>query len=153
MARFQFKYQSILKHRCAVEDARQRELALHLRHRMILQNELTGMQRTIVDSKRHLGVALTGNVDMAQVARFARYSGQTAQRAHAILLKLAQGEKQIDQSRNLLAEATRQRKAIELLQDRYRRQWRREQDRRETEVLDELALQAYTRKTAVEQMS
>jgi flagellar FliJ protein len=148
MAQFRFAYQSVLDHRRTMEDARQRELAMKLRQRMILQNELGAMQRTITESKHDMADALVGEVDLSEVSQFARFSSQTAQRAHAIVVKLAQGEKQIDEARQRLLEATRQRKAIDLLHDKHRHRWLREQEVRETAQLDDLAQQAYTRKVA-----
>lgn len=145
MAKFTFKYESVLRHRCVIEDLRQREMARELRQRMIIEDQLRLMQRTIMESKRELGAALTGKVDLQQIAQFTRYGGQVTQRAHGFVRKLAQIEKQIEHARQRLIDATRQRQAIELLRQRHHQQWLLEQDRRETAQLDELALQSHLR--------
>lgn len=150
MARFKFKFDAVLRHRVAIEDGCQRDLAKELRQRMILEDQVRRMQQTIVESKRQLGDALVGEVQMQRIAGFARYSGQVAQRANSLVARLAVVEKQIDQARGRLVEATRGRKAIEILRDRHYQRWVREQDRRETVQLDDLALQAHGRKIAME---
>ena len=150
MAKFKFKFEAVLRHRIAVEDGCQRDLAKELRQRMILQDQVRQMQQTIVDSKRQLGDALVGAVQMPRIAVFARYRGQVAQRANALVARLAIVEKQIDGARLRLVEATRGRKAIEILRERHYQRWFREQDRRETVQLDDLALQAHGRRIAME---
>lgn len=146
MAKFRFKFESVLRYRGMIEDECQRELAKTMRHRMILQDQLRQMQQTIVDSKQQLGQGLIGRVNLDQIAQFARYSGQVAQRAQGIVQKLAVAEKQIETARQKLLKASRDRKALELLRDRQRRQWQLEQDRLEAATLDELAVQGYARR-------
>jgi flagellar FliJ protein len=145
MPRFHFRLQVLLDHRRRIEDECQRELAKSLRGRMILQDQLRQMRQTIVDAKRQLGQGLVGRVDLDAVGQFARYSGQSTQRAQQIVVKLAAGERQIAAARDRLLTATRNRKALELLEERQRRAWRQEQDRREAAALDELAVQGYAR--------
>lgn len=145
MARFQFKLQTVLKHRLLVEEQAQRDLAQFLRHRMILMTQLRNIQETISQSKRELGQGLVGKVDMDQVAQFTRYSGQATTRAQEIVQRLALLEKQIEGSRAKLLKATADRKAMELLRNRYLELWQKEQDRRDVADLDDMASQAYIR--------
>ena len=150
MATFRFRFETVLQHRRTSEDACQRDLAKELRQRMILQDQLRQMQQTILASKRQLGDALIGRIEMPRIAQFARYSGQTTQRAHGLVARLATIEKRIDRERRRLVEATRARKAIEILRQRHYQRWLREQERRQTVELDDLALQAYSRRIALE---
>ncbi len=145
MARFQFKFQTLLAHHRRVEDQRQRELAQHLRTRMIFHDQIRDMQDTIRDSKQSLADGLVGKVDLTRVGQFARYSGHAAQRARQIVVRLAGVEKQIEEARQLLLDSTKQRKSLELLRDKHQAQWKYEQDRRETNELDELATTRYAR--------
>ncbi len=149
MAGFVFRFEALLKHRHNIEDLRQRDLAQAMRHRMILENQLRSMQQTISDSKRRLGDALVGSVKLDQISHFARYAGQTTQRATAIVRTLAENEKQVVRAREMLVTAQRDRKAIELLRDKHYRRWQHERDRRETAQMDDLALQAHMRRVAV----
>ena len=145
MAKFRFKLEAVLRHRQLVEDQRQRELAQFLRERMILHHELRHMQQTIHQSKRDLGAGLVGAVDMDSVAHFARFSGQTTQRAHQIVAKLAVLERQCDAARARLLEATKARKALDLLRQRHIDLWRRDEERREAIFLDEVSVQSFAR--------
>jgi len=149
MPKFRFKFQTLLAHHRRVEDQRQRDLAQHLRSRMIFQDQIRDMQDTIRDSKLSMTDGLVGKVDLNRVGQFARYSGHAAQRARQIVVKLAAVEKQVEASRQSLLEATKQRKALELLRDKHEAQWRYEQDRRETNELDELASTRYARRLMI----
>ncbi|MFP4145476.1 MAG: flagellar export protein FliJ [Phycisphaeraceae bacterium] len=150
MAQFQFKYESVLRHCQRVEDERQRQLAQRLRTQMILRNQLGEMQDTISRSKRELGDGLVGHVDLGRISGFARYSGQAAQRAREIAHRLGSLEEQISAARGELLEATRQRKALELLRDKHEAAWRKQRQRREAIDLDELATQRYIRQLSME---
>ncbi|NJL32150.1 MAG: flagellar export protein FliJ [Phycisphaerales bacterium] len=145
MAKFVFKFASVLRHREQVEDQRQRELAQQLRMRMILMSQLQNMQQDISTSKQNLAGSLVGKVDLDQVGQFARFAGQTTVRARQLVGKLAVVEKQVEEARVLLLQATAQRKAMELLRDRHHEIWRSTLDRRETAQLDELAMQSHAR--------
>ncbi len=143
MAKFQFRFQTLLAHHRREEDQRQRELAQHLRTRMIFHDQIRDMQDTIRDSKQAMADGLVGKVDLTRVGQFARYSGHASQRARQIVHRLAGVEKQIDQARQTLLDATKQRKSLELLRENHETQWRYEQNRRETNEMDELATTRY----------
>lgn len=145
MAKFQFRFQTLLAHHRREEDQRQRELAQHLRTRMILHDQIRDMQDTIRDSKQSMADGLVGKVDLTRVGQFARYSGHAAMRARQIVQRLAGIEKQIELARATLLEATKQRKSLELLRDKHEARWRYEQNRRETNELDELATTRFAR--------
>lgn len=149
MATFTFRYQTLLDHRRRIEDEAQRELAKHLRVRSILQDQLRNQQETIHRSKHELTGALVGKVDLTAVGRFARYSGSVAARARQIVGRLAQLEDEVAEARSILLDATRKRKALELLRDRHHGLWRREQDLRETAELDDLSTQRYARRVLI----
>ncbi|MEX2672950.1 MAG: flagellar export protein FliJ [Phycisphaeraceae bacterium] len=149
MAAFQFKFESVLNHRRTIEDQAQRELARHMRTRMILQGQLEQMQSTIRQSKNDLADALVGKVDLDRVSGFAQFNGHTAVRARQLVEHMTKAEKQITEARQRLLDATRQRQAMELLRDRHQRTWKQEHKRRETITMDELATQQYLRRETV----
>ncbi|MCC6681700.1 MAG: flagellar export protein FliJ [Phycisphaeraceae bacterium] len=145
MAQFIFRYQTLLDHRRTLEDQAQRELAKLLRTQAILHDQLRLQQQTIRDSKRDLADSLLGKVDLSAVGQFARYSGAVADRARQVVAHLAKLEKSIEESRKLLLDATRKRKALELLHDKHEAAWRRQQEQRELAELDDLTTQRYAR--------
>lgn len=146
MAVFEFKFESVLKQRRRVEDKHQRELAQLLRQKMIFESELRQLQQRITDDKASMTDSLRGHVNVGRIRQHAAHSAQVTGRAQQIAVKLLAMHRQIEQARGTLLEATRARKSIELLRDRHYNRWRREQQRRETAELDEIATQAYGRR-------
>lgn len=150
MARFVFRFETLLDQRRRLEDERQRDLAKLLRQRMIFEDELGRIQQTITQSKHEMAGALVGKVDLSAVASFARFSGQAAQRAREIVIRLAALQNQVNAARQKLLEATRARRALELLRDRHLQQWKKHQQRREARQIDELNSQRYARDMILE---
>lgn len=150
MARFSFRLETVLKQRITIEDQRQRDLAQVMRERMILEGQLRQMQQTITDSRQQLADGLVGQVDLGGVSNFARYSAQARLRAQAIVARLAGIEKRVAAARQLLVEAMRDRKAMEILRDREYARWQRSEAQREAAELDEVGTQAYLRQVAYE---
>lgn len=143
MATYQFSLEPLLKHRQAIEDRAQQDLAKILRQRMILMHQLSSEQQTILESRRELADGLQGTVDMNRVGHFARYSGQVTQLAQTMAVRLGKLESDLNRAHACLAEAMRERKSVELLKRRRYKQWRRRQRRQETAELDEIALMAH----------
>jgi len=143
MPAFVFKLDPVLRQREMVEDQRQRELAQLMRHQMIMMDQLRNLQQAISGSKRDLSQSLVGKVDLEAVSGFARFSGQTTQRAQGMVRKLAELEQQVQAARQRLIEASQERQALEKLKERQYEQWKREHDRREAAMMDELAMQNY----------
>ncbi|QNN21450.1 flagellar export protein FliJ [Planctomycetales bacterium ZRK34] len=146
MAVFNFKFESVLTHRRRTEDQRQRELAQLLRQKMILEEQLRSLQQRITEDKNTMTDALSGHVNVSRIRQHATHSMQSTARAQQIAVKLLAMHRQIEQSRVTLLEATKSRKAIELLRERHYHRWCREQDRREVAELDEIATQTHGRR-------
>lgn len=146
MARFEFQLEPLLKHRQMIEDEAQRALAMGMRERMILENELRRHQETIRDDKQLMGQALVGRVDVPRIRTHAIHVAQVAVRAQQIGFRMVELNRRIEKARVELVEAMKQRKAVELLKDKQFKRWKHEQDRRETAQLDELATQGYVRR-------
>jgi len=143
MPAFVFKLEPVFRQRALIEDQRQRELAQVMRHQMIMMDQLRQLQQTISGSKQDLAGSLVGAVDLEAVAGFARFSGQTTQRAHSLVKKIAELEQQVAAARERLIDASRERQAIEKLKERQYEQWKQQRDRREAAVMDELAMQNF----------
>lgn len=143
MQPFIFRYQAVLKQRTLVEQQKQRALAELLHERNAMFAQLCEMQETISTSKRQAAAGLVGKVDLDAIAGIARYSASCALQGNTVVRGLAQLEKRVEQARNELIEATKNRKALELLRDRQRQAWDLEQRRMEAKRLDEQTTQAY----------
>ena len=126
-------------------------MAERVRTQMILTEQLRNMQTQITESKRDLGDALVGKIDLSRIGEFTRYNADSTVRGRELVKRLAELETQVEAARQQLLSATQQRKALDLLRERDLLEWKREQDRKETAELDELASQAYTRRLFAEQ--
>ncbi len=148
MAKFRFKYEAVLAQRQRAEDAARRELAQWLHRDRALRDRLASIQADLRGSKRQLGDALVGKVDLERVAGFARYSNHTTLHAQQLVGQLAALQRDVEAARQRLVEASRQRKAMQMLRDRHHAAWLAEQQRREQREMDELATQRYARREA-----
>ncbi len=146
MPRFKFRFTSLLKHRRRIEQDRRRQLATHLRTQMILRNQLRTMQASITASKREAAELLVGKVDVEAISRMGMHASHTQLSGQRIVQKLANLERDIHQSRASLLDATRQRKALELLRQKHFDAWKLEQQRKDMKELDDLATTAYVRR-------
>ncbi|WP_428386552.1 flagellar FliJ family protein [Mucisphaera sp.] len=141
MARFQFRYQSLLDERRRVEQRAQRNLANILANQQQLRDQLLQTQNRITTGKRQLRDSLTGKIDLNAVTQFGRHNSHTLLSGQGIVNKLAALEPHIETARRQLAEAARKRKAMELLHDRDLADWKHTERRRENNLLEEAALQ------------
>lgn len=150
MQSFKFKYKAVLKQREVIEQGKQRALAKLMHQRNAMVNRLRQMQETISTSKRQAAEGLLGTVDLAAIAGIARYSASCALQGNTLVRELAKLENLVEQARNELIEASKNRKALELLRDRQRQAWELEQRRMEASRLDEQTTQAYAAKVMAE---
>lgn len=150
MARFTFRYETILKHREKAEQLCQRGLAQILHERNALMQRLSAMQQTISQTKRDAASGLVGKVDLEQVAGIARYSARCTADGHGLVRRVAELETRVEQARNRLIEASRERQALALLRDKQEQAWQLEQRRMEAKRFDEHATQAYARRPQAE---
>lgn len=148
MARFEFKLDPVLRHRQMVEEQCQRDLAQFLRQQMILRTQITDLQQTIVSDKRAMADSLVGQVDVVRIRQHGLHSNRVALRVQQIALELLKLRQQIEQARQKLLDATKARKAVELLKSKHYERWMAEQRRAETRETDEMATQAYARRLA-----
>lgn len=146
MPKFAFKLQPLLDARLQAEEQAQQALASLLREKLQIEGELQRHQTAVANDKRTLGDALVGRVDLQRIRGHAAQVNRATLAAQQSAMRLVELNRRIERARAELAEATRQRKAIEVLRDRRLNRWRREQDRRETAALDELAVQRRPRR-------
>ena len=150
MATFQFRFITLLNHRRHLEQERQRDLARCLKKQMILDHRLRESQERHEAGRRELAEALVGRVDVSRLGGAARWGHAVAAAGREVLDRLQEARDEAERARAQLAAAVKERKALELLHDRERELWRREQERREAAVLDEAASVAYVRTRMME---
>lgn len=150
MSKFVFRYQSVLKQREDVERRERKALAKLMHERNGMVDRLREMQSSISQSKRDAAGGLVGRIDLDAIAGIARYSARCAAEGHGMVRKLAALETHVELAKMSLLDATKQRKALELLRDRQYEAWKLEQRRMEAKQLDEQTTQAYARRVLAE---
>jgi flagellar FliJ protein len=148
MAKFVFRLEPLLKARRRAEETEQRAVAELDRQRMALEDVLRGYQQNISHGKESLRGSLAGTLDM----RFLRLEAGSAlhlvRKAQQVVLQLAGLGQRLEAARAKLIEATKRRRALELLKERRFEQWKRKLDKAEDAQIDELVTNAAARKEA-----
>lgn len=139
MAGFTFKLEPVLKARLAEEQQKQIAVAEMERKRMQIEQSIRRRQQLLAASKSELKSALTGQVNTRDLAGTAASSMRLMGQAQKLVLELAAVHQHLGAARTELIEATRRRRAVELLRERRLGEWKREQNRIENAFLDEIA--------------
>lgn len=139
MPRFRFELQPVLDARKRAEDARQLEVAELEAERVALEDGLRRRQRSIVESRSDARDELIGRVDPGRLRATANASLAVMRDAQRTVLELAGVHRRLEAARERLREASRDRRAIEIVRERRFEDWKQAMDRREQAALDEIA--------------
>ncbi len=145
MARFTFKLDPVLEARRNTERTRQRTLAELHRERIALEDVLRMHQQQIEQTRGSMREALVGTVSTRDLRGHAAATMRLMGRAQSLAVELAGVHQRIDAARKNLLEATRARRAIELLREKRLVEWKAAQNKAEISALDELAVTAAAR--------
>jgi len=145
MARFIFTLQPLLDLRRRQEQLAQRALAQCNQLRVQFENRLRQQQQIIRSDKQLLRGRLVGALDTDELRLHAASTVQGMRSAQRLAVELAGVHKRLSVARDELVEATRARRAIELLRDRRYEQWKTQQARADVAATDELATMAAAR--------
>jgi flagellar protein FliJ len=142
MASFTFNLDGVLRHREFVEKERQRELATAQGELAELEAQLRALDQDAVAATNDLrDNRLVGRIDLAFLAAHRRFAIAMQRKALGIAQKIAVAQQNVNQRRAALAEAAKERKAIEKLREKRFEQWRAEQSKKEADALDEAGMQ------------
>ncbi|MEM7517836.1 MAG: flagellar FliJ family protein [Planctomycetota bacterium] len=151
MAKFVFEFEAVLRQRKREERDQRLVVAQLERERRSLENQIRGCQRSLEQEKRDLAVllgqerrsdeqpGLGAAVDLSGARVQANASLHLIAKAQRHVITLSGVHNRIDAARLKLLELTTRRRAVEVLRDQRYEAWKREQDRRETAELDEIA--------------
>lgn len=141
MARFRFRLQPVLRQRELAERDERLAVAEIERERLALEDRLRAAQRAIEEEQRAL-TAIVGAQGVnpaharAQAASILRARAQ----ADRVARELAIVYRRLERARGELAQAAMRRRSMELLRDRQREAFRRDESRKEDGAIDELAV-------------
>lgn len=142
MPKFVFKLEGVLRQRKHIEQQKQRELAIRQSQFVELQNTLAQVNETVQKTnedvrKNHL----VGRLNMQFLAAHRRFITGMQRQALGLVQRLALSQRAVDEARGELAEAAKQRKAIEKLREKQFARWREENARRDQAAMDEIGMQ------------
>lgn len=146
MRKFVFQLQPLLELRRRQEQTKQRALAEINRHRITLEAQLRRQQELIRQDKADLRQRLTGPLDTTALRMNASASLQSLRIAQRLAIELAGAHRRMNSARDELVEATKHRRAMELLRDRRFQQWSAEVEKADVTAMDELAVISAARK-------
>lgn len=139
MARFTFRLQPVLDQREREEKEHMRRVADLEREKISLENRIRACQHRIVAGRGEIAASLQGGrVDLGGARLQAGATLRDDQEARRTVLELAGVMKGLGECRQALIRAAARRRAIELLRDRDLERFRSEQNRRESNDLDDL---------------
>lgn len=138
MARFVFELEGVLRQRVHVERQQQARVAEVDRMRLALEAQLRALHGQITGERAHLA-ALLADGSFAQVRAQALAINAMERRAQALACELGGVLRRLEEERRVLAQRSAERRAIELLREERFEAWRREQQRIEQRVLDDIA--------------
>lgn len=145
MATFTFKLEPVLKMRKHAENLLRREVAKLEQARTSLEDGLRTRQQRLSESKKSVRDQLVGTIDSSTVRLQANAAMGIMRDAQRNVLELAGLHRQLVDARAKLANAAKDRRAIELLREQRHEKWRAELDRREEAAFDDMSTSGATR--------
>jgi flagellar FliJ protein len=142
MPRFRFPLEPLLKARRHEERKKQLAVAVLERQRLELEDTLRRQNVFIEAGRRSLADRLQGSIDIDALRTHARATIKAMQHANRLVLEIAGVHKRIETARGELVEATRDRRAVELLRERRFDAWKARIEKAEDADTDELASRA-----------
>lgn len=139
MSRFRFELDPVIEARRGVERTHQLEVAQIEQERVRLEDRLRERQRLITSGKDGQRELLDGAIDVDFLRGHAATVLRSMRDAQRLAVELAGVYRRLEHARAALAEAARDRRAVELLRERRYEAWKVEQRRRETADMDEVA--------------
>lgn len=145
MARFRFGLQAVLDHREMLEKQQQKVVAALEADRVRLERMLRECQRSIAAEKAGQR-SMLGSADILGARQQAAAALRLMVSAQRTAVELAGVLRRLEGARAELLEASKRRKAVDLLRERRLEEWKRDIDRRELAAVDELAVMRAARK-------
>lgn len=144
MAKFRFNLEPVLQQRRAGEREKQRVVGELERERLGMEARLRAWNESVRGGRDELrgalGSADGGMMAIAEVRMHASASLRMVGEAERLAVSLAGLYRRIERARVELLEAARSRRAVEMLRERRFEEWKNEQEKRERDAVDEIAV-------------
>ncbi|MBD3174650.1 MAG: flagellar export protein FliJ [Armatimonadia bacterium] len=142
---FQFSLQKVLEYRVHLEDTLRTELAELRRERAMLVERREQLETEVAERVQRL---TAGEFDVLQVKMTTHYVNRLEGLIQHTRQRIAEMDEAIEEKRQALVEASRNRKVMEKLKETAYEEYRAEELRTEQLFLDELATATFNRGTA-----
>ena len=147
MKRFAFQFEALGRLRRRRREAC--ELALSesraRRARLLEERASLGLSMQEAEAAWRGVLAVSGTLDVLEAASRRAYVGVLSERIAELGIAMARIDREIEERRLALVEASRAEKVVEKLQDRRREEWRKASDREEAAFLSDMALVPFQR--------
>ena len=137
-----FKLQSVLNYRQRLEDQAQQVLTQTLQQQVQLQEQLKQYQQQINSCDADLQVRQQEGLSIAELTMYEDQIGHLRRMISDCQRQLVLVQKQVESDREELLKAARERQIMEKLKEKQDAEYRRELDRKEREMLDEISLRS-----------
>ena len=142
MARFVFGLQTVLEQRETEETLCKRDLFEAQLAQRRLMDDLAQIETQIITANDTMrSEHLVGTLRPTMIATHRRYLIAMKQQVFSLAEKIAAARTTVEARQRKLAEASKNKKVIELLRDKQKSRWTAEQDRKELAAADDVAMQ------------
>jgi flagellar FliJ protein len=142
---FQFRLERVRALRERAEEQAQEELASSLAIQMKGEAMLRAASNNVDGAHRARRQSSTGELSGAELIALQAYLERAERARESAALELDRREAEVDARRAALTARSQERQVLEKLKERRREDHNREHDRRESVVLDEMALNSHRR--------
>ncbi len=139
MKKFRFKLQALLNYREKLEEDAKAALGKEVQKEDVMRRELDAM-----DEERHAiaheqSSLFSMNVGGEQYMQFIRYQQDLFNRIGLKIEEIKQQRVQVEEKRQLLIKATQNKKALDIIRDKKKAEFKKEQNMVETKFLDDIS--------------
>jgi len=146
MTRFKFRLQPLLMVRESTRDRFRVELAQALEALQMVELKQSELQQEQTELRASLHTAvLPGNLPVDRILALQRYQASLQLQQHSLEHQRKQVEQELEQRRQRLIEADREVRVLEKLKEKQQLRHAEDQIRRETQEMNEVALQRHGR--------
>ncbi len=145
MKKFQFRLQTILKLRRQQEDQKKRDVGLLVSQINEYQRQALEMAQIIKEQGYILKEHIQGDVDVSWIAGYQGYINYLRQSIAEKINSVTQVQPQLNQARRALAEAAKQTKILEKLEEKLRNRHEERLKKMEAREIDEIGNNAFLR--------
>jgi flagellar FliJ protein len=145
MPKFKFKLETVLKVKIRVEELRQRELKVAENQRDQAKRQLMLRQTEVAQALNNFREDLTRRIDVREAANYDRFLRWLSKQVELAAAHLAQCERLVEEARNKLVEAAKERQILEKLKEKAYEEYKLEEQRLENKFLDELGTGSFIR--------